>query len=344
MKVNLIQTIDDMGIVLDLPFKRFGDPCGNFTGGITATNVTCYNGIGAPPNTGSLTVNIQGTTAESYTYLWSNGGIQPTISNLGPGVYDVTVTDSNGCQITLRGIVYAIESAGPELMGNFSLDQYYRIPSSQGGYQEVSPNGYIVGDQELNLNSLTAPYNTNTIILCTGQEITLSTSAPYASYSWNTGSDAPTITVEDAGTYDVSVIGSDGCEGTASIIIEYINISEPKFELNKNHISGQGTMEDPYVFCSNQYPVLFTLENSSYFDTWTWNTGVSNIVSIQPNLTYAAVGYGFNNIGYLSSICCPIGTPQGCQPITSPLVWIRYTNLPSEGCTGGIDYILDANG
>jgi len=334
MKINLIQTIDDMGIVTNLPFERFGYPCRTLTGSIATTNITCYNGIGTPPTSGELTAVPSGGV-EPYTYQWSNGGIDATISNLGPGIYDVIITDSEGCQITLRGIVNVTESANPELMGQFGDNQYYRIPSSQGGYQEISPNGYIVSGQELNLNSLTVPYNTNTIILCTGQKITLSTSIPYSSYSWNTGSDTPTIQIEEAGTYTVNVIGSDGCEGTSSITIEYINIPEPKFEFNKPHKSGNGTIDDPYVFCTNQYPVLLTLANSPYFDTWTWNTGVSDIVSIVPSNTPLA-SYGFNNSGYISSICCPVGTPN-CQQIQTPLIWIRYSNLSADGC--GIESI-----
>ena len=341
MKINLIQTIDDMGIVTNLPFERFGYPCRTLTGSIATTNITCYNGIGTPPTSGELTAVPLGGV-EPYTYQWSNGGIGATISNLGPGIYDVIITDNEGCQITLRGIVDVTESDAPELIGKFTLDQYYRIPSSQGGYQEVPPNGYITAGP-VNLNSLTVPYNTNTIILCTNQEITLSTSIPYSSYSWDTGSVEPNITIEEAGTYTVNVIGSDGCEGTSSITIEYINIPEPKFEFNKNPIDGIGTIDDPYVFCTDQYPVLLTLANSSYFDTWTWNTGVSDIVSIVPSNTGVLASYGFNNSGYISSICCPVGTPN-CQQIQTPLIWIRYSNLPSEGCTGGIDGIIGTNG
>ena len=35
-----------------------------------------------------------------YTYLWSNGATTQTITNLGPGTYTVTITDSNGCTTT----------------------------------------------------------------------------------------------------------------------------------------------------------------------------------------------------------------------------------------------------
>ncbi len=47
-------------------------------------------------NDGSVTAQVSGGVAP-YTYAWSNGGSTATISNLGPGVYTVTVTDDNGC-------------------------------------------------------------------------------------------------------------------------------------------------------------------------------------------------------------------------------------------------------
>jgi hypothetical protein len=334
MKINLIQTIDDMGIVTNLPFKRFGDACGDFKGGIIAKHVTCYDGVGTPPSTGELTVDLQGTGVEPYTYLWTTGEDQATISNLGPGIYDVTVTDAEGCQITLRGTVLLKPTADPELMGLFTNDQYYRISSTNGGFQNLGPSGYITANQNLNLNNLTVPYNTDTIILCEDQKVTLSTAIPYQTYLWSNGSTSPTITIDSAGTYSVTVTDADGCEGTSSITFEYITIPDPIIQPNKAPIGGgSGTLENPYVFCDTQFPVLLTLSNNQYFDTWVWNTGSgNNSPSIQPNYTTAAAGYGFNDLGYVSSICCPVGTPQGCQPLQAPLVYIRFTNLPSFGC------------
>lgn len=45
---------------------------------------------------GSLTVTPSGGTP-GYTYMWSNGGINATIPNIGAGMYTCTVTCANGC-------------------------------------------------------------------------------------------------------------------------------------------------------------------------------------------------------------------------------------------------------
>ncbi|HRF40318.1 MAG TPA: adhesin, partial [Saprospiraceae bacterium] len=47
-------------------------------------------------NTGSATATATGGTPP-YSFLWNNGQTTPAISNLAPGIYNVTVTDLNGC-------------------------------------------------------------------------------------------------------------------------------------------------------------------------------------------------------------------------------------------------------
>ena len=62
------------------------------TSSISSQNVTC-NGL----NNGSAVVTANGGTP-NYSYLWSNGATTASVSNLAPGAYSVTVTDTNGCQ------------------------------------------------------------------------------------------------------------------------------------------------------------------------------------------------------------------------------------------------------
>lgn len=54
-------------------------------------DISSYNGTD-----GEARVQVVGGSG-NYTYRWSNGSRTPSISNLGPGSYRVTVTDSNGC-------------------------------------------------------------------------------------------------------------------------------------------------------------------------------------------------------------------------------------------------------
>jgi gliding motility-associated-like protein len=61
------------------------------TDSISSTNVSCYGA-----NNGTATFYVNGG-APPYTYLWSNGGSTPTITNLNGAIYSVSATDNNGC-------------------------------------------------------------------------------------------------------------------------------------------------------------------------------------------------------------------------------------------------------
>ena len=61
----------------------------------TIVNVGCSG-----QSNGSATVTASGGTAP-YTYLWSNGMTTATATNLIAANYSVTVTDSNGCSVTV---------------------------------------------------------------------------------------------------------------------------------------------------------------------------------------------------------------------------------------------------
>ncbi|NBO60121.1 MAG: hypothetical protein EBU82_04010 [Flavobacteriia bacterium] len=61
---------------------------------MTSQNVSCFNA-----GNGSATVTPNGGTP-GYQYLWSNGQTTATAVNLIPGLYSVTITDTNGCQTT----------------------------------------------------------------------------------------------------------------------------------------------------------------------------------------------------------------------------------------------------
>lgn len=61
---------------------------------ITTQPVTCYD-----QNDGAATVNVSGGVGP-YSVRWSTGSTQNTISGLGGGRYEVSITDGVGCQVT----------------------------------------------------------------------------------------------------------------------------------------------------------------------------------------------------------------------------------------------------
>ncbi len=79
-----------------------------------STNITNCNGFSASLSTinatsnsicdGSYTVYVIGGTAPYY-YNSNNGATSPTLNNLCPGTYSVSVTDASGCTANATGIV-----------------------------------------------------------------------------------------------------------------------------------------------------------------------------------------------------------------------------------------------
>ena len=71
-------------------------------------NVTTTDAADMNSNDGEISVSVSGGTPD-YTYEWSNGSTNPSISGLAPGTYTLTVTDANGCQqITSPIVIKAI--------------------------------------------------------------------------------------------------------------------------------------------------------------------------------------------------------------------------------------------
>ncbi len=73
---------------------------------------------------GSISVEINGGSAP-YQYLWSNGMLSSSISNLPAGAYDLTITDENSCTDVLSFTVVMEDTTAPVFSGcpqNIMLD------------------------------------------------------------------------------------------------------------------------------------------------------------------------------------------------------------------------------
>ncbi|HRH38219.1 MAG TPA: PKD domain-containing protein, partial [Flavobacteriales bacterium] len=103
--------------------------------GITTVDETCA-GLG----NGSATASVSGGT-QPYAYTWSNGGNAASIT-AGAGVYNVSITDANGCTpatgtatINATGQPNQV-NAGPDLigcMGSYPLTMQGSVVNATGG-------------------------------------------------------------------------------------------------------------------------------------------------------------------------------------------------------------------
>lgn len=99
---------------------------------LNSATILCFG-----DSNGILAVNVSGGLP-GYTYSWSNGGNTSIISNLGSGIYSVTVTDLNGCTGALLNVVLADP---PPVMG--SLMPYMSVVCP-GATTDLAP-GIISG-------------------------------------------------------------------------------------------------------------------------------------------------------------------------------------------------------
>jgi hypothetical protein len=146
---------------------------------------------------GELTATTSGGVP-GYDFEWSNGANTATINNLEPGIYFVTVSDSNGCSKA----------------GNSEVESPPAILLFFSG-QDVSCFGASDGSASTSVTSGTSGY----------------------SYLWSNGSNTESINNVIAGNYEVTVTDNTGCttEGNYTIespteldvVISVIDVSAP---------------------------------------------------------------------------------------------------------------------
>lgn len=124
-------------------------------------------------NSGSVDVTVVGG-ALPISYVWSNAATTEDISSLSEGNFSLTVSDNNGCEVTLNDIVIANNS------GTLNLE-------SISVTDENCSNG--IGSIDLEVTGGTLPYN----------------------YSWNTGATSQDVLLLSEGNYAVTVTDASGC-------------------------------------------------------------------------------------------------------------------------------------
>ncbi len=257
-------------------------------------HVRCYNG-----SDGFIETQISGGTLP-YTYNWSNGQTTSGISNIGAGVYTVTVTDGNGCT-SVKSI--RIDQPASPVTGTITVTNNVTcfggangsaIINAFGGTGQLSylwSNG-VVGPVVTGLNSGNysiivtdsnqCVYTESCIISQPSQGLVISGTATNAScnagsggsiileinggtlpysYNWSNGSSSASVSALVPGSYSVTVTDAAGCTGTAQFTIY-------------NNQSLIVTAQGPTVICAGESVTLIadSLPEGTY--QWYFNGNV----------------------------------------------------------------------
>ncbi len=197
---------------------------------------------------GSLVTSVSGGFGP-YTYAWDDTNSQTgSIAGglCGNASYTVTVTDAYGCTAVISQFVQDLGSIPVEIEGDLTycegenptitagpiaFDTYLwnsnettasiEVPAP-GEYSVIVTSGSCTGSDTITVIELSNPIPT--IIganeACEGDTVSLSLGEVYDSYTWSGGlGNAPTATVTSSGTYSVTIVDVNGCEGSTSIDI-----------------------------------------------------------------------------------------------------------------------------
>jgi len=242
------------------------------------------------------------------TYAWSNGttnlGTTSQLTVSAPGTYTVTVTGANGCTTT----------------NSTTITQNITAPTAA---ITTNPN--------------------STMLSCTNNSLTLLASGG-GSYLWVSGTttigNTSSISINTAGTYDLTVTAANGCSATQSITITQ-NTQAPVVSISA---TANGTID-----CNNT-SIILTGASSTFSGTATW-LNANTVLSTGPisgagnvsNLTVSSPGIYTLNI--LESNGC-IGTAAYTVLIDtlSPVASITNTSNTTVLNCNQTNIALTANG
>ncbi len=221
---------------------------------VAQTNVSCNGNCN-----GTASVTVSGGTP-AYTYSWSNGGTNTSISSLCAGSYKITVSDSHGCKdsanVTItQPTALAITTAQTNLTCNGTCNGTatatitggstpYTYNWSPGGGTNATATGLCAGTYKIVVKdangckdstnvTITQPAGmilttTNTNVTCMANCIgtaTISVSGgniPYT-YHWSNGATTTNVSGLCAGIYTIVVTDAKGCKDSANVTITQPN-------------------------------------------------------------------------------------------------------------------------
>ncbi|MFN0176022.1 MAG: LamG-like jellyroll fold domain-containing protein [Saprospiraceae bacterium] len=268
----------------------------------TGSDVSCFGG-----NNGTATAVVSGGVTP-YSYLWSNGQTNVTLSNLSAGIFQVTVTDFNACtalaSVNITEPLQLSISAAAKSVSCFGNQDGDVTATALGGlppFTYVWDNGQ---NTQVN-NNLAAGIYAVTItdaLGCTGVAsasvseppllaaslmvsdvscfggtegsaiASVSGGTPPYGYVWSNGQTNAFIINLTAGTYSVSATDSNGCVLVGSVAVN----QPPVLQLN--------ALASPVSCYGGEDGAITTVINggtSPY--TYLWDNGTTT--AQHPNLT-----------------------------------------------------------
>jgi len=277
---------------------------------------------------GSLTITVGGGNG-NYTIIWSDGTSGATLSEIGAGTYEVTLTDQNACELetsfTLpekEELTVALAAIDPLCFASGDGMITAQVSGGNGGYTYAWSTG-ATSDQLLDLDAgtyavtvsdalgctatasttLTDPAQTtftiDDIAICSGQQYKLTAPVDALSYAWSGPNDyratSREVTISDPGTYTLAITDQINCPAESSFEV-FIDdeILQADFL-----VSGRAYAGDTLIIIDISWPIPDTLR-------WEFPAGARVVTRTQDFLEVV-----FDEAGtYSCTMYCELG---GCR-------------------------------
>jgi len=326
-----------------------------FTSG-TSTTIACFG-----DTTASVSIGVAGGTVP-YTFAWSNGDTTQNISNLGAGTYDVTVTDSNGCQLaqsfsiteppllelseTHTDILCFGDATGAidatTTGGTIPYSFSWSNSSSNEDLTAVTAGTYTLTSTDDNgctstlSVTITQPLmglalsSTPTAVLCYGGSdgaIDLTITGGTASYSlqWNNSQTSEDLSGIQAGSYTVTITDANGCT-----LLQSIEVDQPDAPLT---LAGNGSS---ICLGATNGEVIVEVNGGTPVYSYQWDSNPDDTLDVLTNLepgTYTVVVTDQN--GCTESISFSVDQPdelEGCVVLEMPNVFTPNGDNSNDLC------------
>lgn len=266
---------------------------------ITLTAAPSFN-INLPDRTlcsgGTITLD-----AGSHNgYLWSNGATTQTIQVNSVGTYSVTVVNSSGCTATDTIVVTGTTPPAFSLGADQSIcaDAPYTINTGISGATYVWNTGATT--QSINVStagtySVVVTTNSGCVVMdtiiittkpaptknlgpdiqsCPGTPVVLDAGNVGSTYIWNNGATTQTITVNNEGTYIVTVTSLNGCVTKDTVVVTFRTAPIVSLGADLNICTSDTT----------------TLDAGNVGSTYLWSTGATTqTIRVSAAGTYSVV-------------------------------------------------------
>ena len=235
----------------------------------SVTNVHCTGG-----QDGSISLAVTGGVAP-YGYNWTNGNTTSSINGLAAGAYSVTITDQNGCSISLSfnvnnpsPIISSVSSTSIACHGANTGSATLTVSGGTPPYTffwsnfQVTQNisGLSGGIYYVIITDSTGCTHRDSAIVTEPSQVFLSTTVgnitcfnshngsinltvtggnPVYTYLWSNGATTQNLTNLGGGTYVVTVTDGNGCTTSTSVVLGNPSILVTNFVVHDVLCNGQ---------------------------------------------------------------------------------------------------------